>query len=64
MVAQAMLLGGNVRVGLEDNIWLDRGLYATNAQLVERAVEIIQRLGGRALTPAEGREKMKLKRRG
>ncbi|MNG15264.1 3-keto-5-aminohexanoate cleavage enzyme [compost metagenome] len=64
MVAQAMLLGGNVRVGLEDNIWLDRGLYATNAQLVERAVEIIQRLGGRVLTPAEGREKMKLKRRG
>ncbi|MNY44113.1 3-keto-5-aminohexanoate cleavage enzyme [compost metagenome] len=63
MVAQAMLLGGNVRVGLEDNIWLDRGLYATNAQLVERAVEIIQRLGGRVLTPAEGREKMKLKRR-
>jgi uncharacterized protein (DUF849 family) len=52
-----------VRVGLEDNIWLDRGVYATNAQLVERAVEIIQRLGGRALTPAEGREKMKLKRR-
>jgi uncharacterized protein (DUF849 family) len=64
MVAQAMLLGGHVRVGLEDNIWLDRGLYATNAQLVERAVEIIQHLGGRALTPVEGREKMKLKRRG
>jgi uncharacterized protein (DUF849 family) len=63
MVAQAMLLGGHVRVGLEDNLWLDRGVPATNGQLVERALEIIQRLGGRALSPAEGREKMKLKRR-
>ncbi|WP_339489581.1 BKACE family enzyme [Pseudomonas sp. EL_65y_Pfl2_R95] len=61
MAAQAMLLGGHVRVGLEDNIWLDRGVHATNGQLVERVVEIIQRLGGRALTPAEGRVKMKLK---
>ena len=64
MVAQAMLLGGHVRVGLEDNIWLDKGVYATNGQLVERAIEIIQRLGGRALTPAEGRAKMGLKPRG
>jgi uncharacterized protein (DUF849 family) len=64
MVAQAMLLGGHVRVGLEDNIWLDKGVPATNGTLVARAVEIIQRLGGRVLTPAEGREKMKLKRRG
>ena len=63
MVAQAMLLGGHVRVGLEDNIWLDRGVHASNGQLVERAIEIIERLGGRALSPAEGREKMKLKRR-
>ncbi len=38
MVAQAVLLGGNVRVGLEDNIWLDKGVLATNGQLVERAV--------------------------
>jgi uncharacterized protein (DUF849 family) len=64
MVAQAMLLGGHVRVGLEDNIWLDKGVYATNGTLVERAIEIIQRLGGRALTPAEGRAKMNLKPRG
>lgn len=64
MAAQAMLLGGHVRVGLEDNIWLDRRVHATNGQLVERVIEIIQRLGGRALTPAEGREKMKLKRLG
>jgi uncharacterized protein (DUF849 family) len=61
MVAQAMLLGGNVRVGLEDNIYLDRGVLATNGQLVARAVEIIDRLGGRALTPAEAREKLGLK---
>ena len=63
MVAQAMLLGGNVRVGLEDNIWLDRGVHASNGSLVERAIEIIERLGGRALTPAEGRKKMNLKPR-
>jgi uncharacterized protein (DUF849 family) len=43
---------------------LDRGAHASNGQLVERAIEIIQRLGGRALTPAEGRQKMKLNRRG
>ena len=64
MLAQAVLLGGNVRVGLEDNIWLDKGVPASNGSLVERAVEIIERLGGRVLSPAEGREKMKLKRRG
>jgi uncharacterized protein (DUF849 family) len=53
-------MGGNVRVGLEDNIYLDRGVLATNAQLVERAVEIIDRMGGRVLTPAEAREKLGL----
>jgi uncharacterized protein (DUF849 family) len=55
-----MLLGGHVRVGLEDNIWLDKGVHATNGTLVQRAVEIIERLGGRALTPAEGRKKLGL----
>ncbi len=64
MVAQAMLLGGHVRVGLEDNIWLDKGVHATNGTLVQRAVEIIERLGGRALTPAEGRRKLGLPARG
>ena len=63
MVAQAMLLGGNVRVGLEDNIWLDKGVHASNASLTERAVEIILRLGARPLTPAEGRKKLGLKAR-
>jgi uncharacterized protein (DUF849 family) len=63
MVAQAMLLGGNVRVGLEDNLWLEKGVYASNATLVDRAVDIIQKLGGRPLTPAEGRTKLGLKPR-
>ncbi|RRV10163.1 3-keto-5-aminohexanoate cleavage protein [Pseudomonas sp. v388] len=60
MAAQAMLLGGNVRVGLEDNLYLDKGVLASNGQLVERVGEIIARLGGRILTPAEGRAKMNL----
>lgn len=64
MAAQAVLLGGNVRVGLEDNLWLDKGVLATNGQLVERAGEILSRLGARVLTPAEGRKKMGLAQRG
>lgn len=64
MAAQAVLLGGNVRVGLEDNLWLDKGVLATNGQLVERAGEILTRLGARVLTPAQGRAKMNLTRRG
>ena len=63
MVAQAAILGGNVRVGLEDNIWLDKGVHASNGSLVERACEIIARLGGRPLTPAEARVKMGLRAR-
>jgi 3-dehydrocarnitine:acetyl-CoA trimethylamine transferase len=61
MVAQAVLLGGNVRVGLEDNLWLAKGVPATNAQLVERAIEIIERLGARAATPTEARERLGLR---
>ena len=63
MAAQAVLLGGNVRVGLEDNLWLDKGVLATNGQLVERASEILSRLGARILSPAEGRTKMGLAQR-
>jgi uncharacterized protein (DUF849 family) len=63
MVAQAVLLGGNVRVGLEDNLWLDKRVYASNGSLTERAVEIISRMGARILTPAEGRRKLGLKAR-
>ncbi|RFB79142.1 3-keto-5-aminohexanoate cleavage protein [Methylovirgula sp. 4M-Z18] len=61
-VAQAALLGGNVRVGLEDNIWLDRGVHATNGQLVTRAKEILERMGARVLNPAEARAKLQLKK--
>ncbi len=61
-VAQSALLGGNVRVGLEDNIWLDRGVHATNGQLVTRAKEILERMGARVLNPAEARAKLQLKK--
>lgn len=61
-VAQAVLLGGNVRVGLEDNIWLDRGVPASNGALVTRAREIIERLGARVLGPAEARTKLGLRK--
>lgn len=61
MLAAAVAMGGNVRVGLEDNIYLDRGVLATNGQLVTRAVEIIERMGGRAVSPQEARNKLKLR---
>ncbi|QGX97567.1 3-keto-5-aminohexanoate cleavage protein [Roseovarius faecimaris] len=61
MAAAAVALGGNVRVGLEDNIWLDKGKLATNGDLVRRVVEIIERMGGRALTPQEARNKLGLR---
>ena len=64
MLAQSVILGGNVRVGLEDNLWLDKGVPASNGSLTERAVEIITRLGGKPMTPAEGRVAMGLKKRG
>jgi uncharacterized protein (DUF849 family) len=57
MVAQAVILGGHVRVGLEDNLYLERGVFApTNAALVERAVTIVTALGERPATPAKARE--------
>ncbi|MDT8854080.1 3-keto-5-aminohexanoate cleavage protein [Paracoccaceae bacterium Fryx2] len=62
-VAAAVLAGGNVRVGLEDNLWLDKGVLATNAQLVEKAVTIISSLGARVITPAEVRAKLNLNKR-
>ncbi len=61
MVAQAVLLGGNVRVGLEDNIYLANGVLApSNAALVEKAVQIIELLGEGVATPAEAREQLGL----
>jgi len=61
MAATAVALGGNVRVGLEDNIYLDRGVLATNGQLVTRAIEILERMGARALSPQEARNKLRLR---
>ena len=62
-VATAMLAGGNVRVGLEDNIWLHKGELATNAQLVEKAATIVENLGASLMTPAQVREKLSLNKR-
>jgi uncharacterized protein (DUF849 family) len=63
MAAQAMLLGGHVRVGLEDNLWLDKGVPASNGSLVERVIKLIECMGARPMTPAEGRVKMNLVKR-
>ena len=62
--AQAVLLGGHVRVGLEDNLYLSRGVFASNAQLVERARNIAESLGARVLSPDEARDKFGLVKRG
>ncbi len=63
-VALTPLLGGNVRVGLEDNLYLSRGRLATNADLVERAVTILEGMNVRVLGPDEVREKLALRKRG
>jgi uncharacterized protein (DUF849 family) len=63
-VALAALVGGNVRVGLEDNLYLARGTLATNAQLVQRAVTILEAMNVRVLGPGEVREKLGLVRHG
>lgn len=62
MVAQAVLLGGNVRVGLEDNIWLERGVPATNIALVQRARTIIESMGAKVMSVAATRDRLSLKR--
>ncbi|MCH8177079.1 MAG: 3-keto-5-aminohexanoate cleavage protein [Proteobacteria bacterium] len=61
--AAAMLAGGNVRVGLEDNLWLEKGKLATNAQLVEKAATIVTNMGATLMSPAEVREKLQLQKR-
>ena len=61
--AQAVILGGNVRVGLEDNLYLEKGVFASNAQLVERARKIIELMGARVLGPDEVRKKFSLVKR-
>ena len=60
-VAMAALVGGNVRVGLEDNLYLSRGRLASNGDLVERAVRILEAMNARVLGPAEVREKLRLR---
>ena len=62
MAAAAVAMGGNVRVGLEDNLYLEKGVLASNDQLVTRVIEIIQRMGSRVLSPKETRDKLKLKK--
>lgn len=61
--AMAILAGGNIRVGLEDNIWLDKGVLASNGDLVKRAVTIAEAMGSRIMTPNEVRQKMQLTKR-
>ncbi len=60
MAAQAVLMGGNVRVGLEDNLYLERGVLATNAQLVARARQIVEAMGAKILSSGETRERLNL----
>ena len=62
-VAQSVLLGGHVRVGLEDNLYLSKGVKATNAQLTERAIHIVKDLGSSVATPDEAREILKLEKK-
>ncbi len=63
-VAMAALVGGNVRVGLEDNVYLERGVLATNADLVMRAVTMLEAMNIRLLGPEEVRTKLRLTRHG
>jgi len=62
-VAQSVLLGGHVRVGLEDNLYLSKGVKATNAQLTERAIQIVNDLGSSVATPDEAREILHLEKK-
>ena len=62
-VAATILAGGNVRVGLEDNLWLKKGVLAKNEDLVSRATEIIEAMGAKVIGPQEVRNKLKLNKR-
>ncbi|MCF6321188.1 MAG: 3-keto-5-aminohexanoate cleavage protein [Rhizobiaceae bacterium] len=62
-VALAALAGGNIRVGLEDNIWLEKGKLATNGELVKKAAFIARTMGYNILSPQDVREKLKLQKR-
>ncbi|SDI14928.1 3-keto-5-aminohexanoate cleavage protein [Alteribacillus bidgolensis] len=62
IAAESVLQGGNVRIGLEDNLYLKKGVLATNEHLTDKAVNIVQSLGANVLTPREAREKLKLRK--
>jgi uncharacterized protein (DUF849 family) len=62
-VAAAVLAGGNVRVGLEDNLYLERGVLATNAQLVDKAASLIKKMGVEVMSPQQVRDELRLKKR-
>ena len=62
-VAAAVLAGGNVRVGLEDNLWLEKGVLAKNEDLVARAVQIIESIGAKVIGPDEVRQQLNLTKR-
>ena len=64
MVAQAVTQGGHVRVGLEDNMYLSRGVFGSNGQLVERAVRIVRELGAEVVEPERAAELLDLPPRG
>ena len=62
-VAASVLAGGNVRVGLEDNLWLEKGVLATNAQLVAKATDIVTKMGVSLMSPDEVRAELQLVKR-
>ena len=62
VAAMSVLMGGNVRVGLEDNLYLSKGVFATNGQLVEQAKNMVNMLGFDTATPAEARSILGLRK--
>jgi uncharacterized protein (DUF849 family) len=62
MVAQAVLLGGHARVGLEDNLYVERGVHASNGTLTEKAAKLIELLGAKVASPDEARGILGLKK--
>jgi uncharacterized protein (DUF849 family) len=62
-VAASVLAGGNVRVGLEDNLWLEKGVLATNEALVNKASTIIEAMGAKLMSPQQVRDQLGLVKR-
>jgi uncharacterized protein (DUF849 family) len=62
-VAASVLAGGNVRVGLEDNIWLEKEVLATNESLVKKATTIIEAMGSTLMSPQQVRDLLGLTKR-